>query len=474
MLIDEFETIFPLDDDEKDFQLVHEFLTVLQESHLHQVVIIAVTSALHTIDSTLQKKFDEIIFVDVPSSNERLLFISHYCNKLLFNLENNINNNSIVASNSMGDNNEEEEEEVEQRQQQQQQQRLPQEQKQNKDSNATMNTIIEYIYSKCHGLVYADLIALFRHLAKLHLNHVLSMSNIEEAISSFFSSYKSYSLTQSSSAANSVPLIPQVKWEDIGGLNLLKQQLLEIIVWPLKHSDAYKRMGITPCSGLLLYGPPGVGKTLIAKAVATAAQSNFIAVNIPDLIKSEVGESEKSLSDVFRRAKLAAPCVVFFDEIQAMFGDRDAINKDQQKLVSQFLIELDAMNETLQENFARVIVIAATNVPWSLDSSLLRPGRLEKVVMVQLPDAQARKHIILSAIKKMKVSQAVLSSIDKFVELSNQFSGADLVNTCNQAGLNALFEEADEISLQHFRDAFESTVPSVTPELMQLLQEWQK
>lgn len=250
-----------------------------------------------------------------------------------------------------------------------------------------------------------------------------------------------------------------------------KNKLEEMIVWPLQHVDAYKRMGIRPPSGILLYGPPGTGKTMVAKAVASASKSNFIAINIPDLIKAEVGESEKTLSQVFRRAILASPCVIFFDEIQAMFGDRRYVGSDQQKLISQLLLEMDNLEQT---HYGGVVVIAATNVPQNIDPSLLRPGRIERLMYVGPPDSKARRVIFEKTISKMKVTKEVMENIENFVQRTNNFTGADIVNICHQAGLNALCGSLDtnEITLEHFEKAIKEAIPSVSQELVDFLENW--
>lgn len=218
---------------------------------------------------------------------------------------------------------------------------------------------------------------------------------------------------------------------------------------------------------------------MIAKAVATAANANFISINIPDLIKSEIGESEKTLAKIFSRAKLASPCVIFFDEIQAMFGDRRDVTKEQQKLISQLLLELDSVDDarSFSKNPVNVILIAATNVPQNIDPSILRPGRIEHALLVGAPDADARTAIFNMTLKKMKVTEQVMDSIPQYVSrTSTYFTGADIVNICQQAGLNALCESlsANQIEPKHFESAFLSVRPSITPTMIETYAKWKQ
>ncbi|KAG0184293.1 hypothetical protein DFQ28_011432, partial [Apophysomyces sp. BC1034] len=181
-----------------------------------------------------------------------------------------------------------------------------------------------------------------------------------------------------------------VRWSDIGGLASAKNALEESIVWVYKHADAYRRLGVQSSKGVLLYGPPGTGKTMLAKAVATESSANFLPVSIPDLVKGEVGESEKAVVRIFQTAIRCSPCVIFLDELEAVFGTRESSGDVGKKLVSQFLLEIDQLDMVEQS----VILLGATNHPDSIDSSILRPGRLDRLVHVGTPAEEERLQIL--------------------------------------------------------------------------------
>jgi len=240
------------------------------------------------------------------------------------------------------------------------------------------------------------------------------------------------------------------------------------------------QLSIRPCKFYFNNHSPKSNR--IAKAVASASSSNFISINIPDLIKAEVGESEKTLSEVFRRARLASPCVIFFDEIQAIFGDRTDSSSGEQRLISQLLLELDSLENSDFLNNKQagcVVVIAATNVPHKIDPTALRPGRIEHILFVGPPDSEARKSIFEMTIKGMAVTEEVRAHIDDFVEATDKnYSGADIANVCQRAGLNALSRnihatERSKITLSDFAQAIEMVSPSLTKQQMSYFEEWE-
>jgi transitional endoplasmic reticulum ATPase len=190
----------------------------------------------------------------------------------------------------------------------------------------------------------------------------------------------------------------------------------------------------------------------IYKKVASESYSNFIALNISELISCEVGESEKKLSNLFRTAKLKSPCILFFDEIQSVFGDRNSISKSDKKLVSQFLLEFDNMREEGHS----IVVIGATNIPKLIDPSLLRPGRFEKVMHVKPPNKESRKIIFENQLKKMNCEKEIFNEINFLVEKTDQYTGADIINLCYKAGLNALNYNSDIILMEHFIESINS------------------
>jgi transitional endoplasmic reticulum ATPase len=256
---------------------------------------------------------------------------------------------------------------------------------------------------------------------------------------------------------------PDVKWEEVGGLENVKRELQEAIEWPLKYPDLYKKLGHTMPKGILLHGPSGTGKTLLAKAVATESEANFISVRGPELLSKWVGESERGIREVFRRARQSAPCVIFFDEIDSIAPVR-GIGGDSmvtERVVSQLLTELDGI-QALQG----VVVLAATNRADMLDTALLRPGRFDKLVFVPMPDKDARLKILEIHTKEKPLARDV--DLTKIAEMTEGFSGADVYSVANTAVSLVLHEylakyptpeeaakhaEEASVSMRHFEEA---------------------
>jgi transitional endoplasmic reticulum ATPase len=237
---------------------------------------------------------------------------------------------------------------------------------------------------------------------------------------------------------------PNVKWEDIGGLAEVKDELSEAIEWPLKHADLFDEADVKPPKGILLYGSPGTGKTMIAKAVATTSEANFISIKGPELISKWVGESEKGIREVFRKARQAAPSIIFFDEIDAIaprrggtFGDSNVT----ERVVSQLLTELDGL-----EALRNVVTIGATNRIDIVDNALLRPGRFDRIVEIPIPDKESRMEILRIHTKKKFLDSDV--DLGKLVDLTDGWTGADIGNMVNTAALSAIKERitADNLS----------------------------
>ncbi|MFA4819864.1 MAG: AAA family ATPase [Candidatus Aenigmatarchaeota archaeon] len=258
--------------------------------------------------------------------------------------------------------------------------------------------------------------------------------------------------------------IPKVKWEDIGGLEDIKKSMKEVIEWPLKYPDSFKRLGIRPPAGVLLFGPPGCGKTLLAKAVANESGANFISVKGPELLSMWVGESEKHVRDVFRRAKQVAPAIIFFDEVDALVPRRGMNSGDNvsERVVSQLLAEISGL-----EDLHDVIVIAATNRPDIVDPALLRPGRFDRQILVPTPDERARLAILNVHTKDMPLIGDV--DMKKLSKETAGYSGADLGALVREAGMNAMRRntEADVVSRQDFEHALKDVKPSVSEEMNQ-------
>ncbi len=259
--------------------------------------------------------------------------------------------------------------------------------------------------------------------------------------------------------------VPNVSWEQVGGLEDLKQKLIEAVDWPLSHPKIFSRMGISPPKGIMLYGPPGCGKTLLARAVATESKANFISIKGPELLSKWVGESEKAIREVFRKAKMASPCIIFFDEFDSIAPSRGRHTSDSgvtEKVLSQMLTELDGL-----ESKKDIVVIAATNRPDILDPALIRPGRIDRILLVPAPDEKSRIEIL-----KIFTQDMPLTNNLKIEELNSLigdgFSGADIETWCRESAMIALRENirARKISLEHFKEAREDLHPTITPEIV--------
>ncbi|MDG6914632.1 MAG: AAA family ATPase, partial [Nitrososphaerota archaeon] len=228
--------------------------------------------------------------------------------------------------------------------------------------------------------------------------------------------------------------VPNVKWEDIGGLALVKEELSEAVEWPLKYGTLFRKGDVKPPRGILLYGPPGTGKTLIAKAVANESEANFISIKGPELISKWVGESEKGVREVFRKARAAAPCVVFFDEVDAIAPRRKSGEVDSQvteRVVSQLLTEMDGLEE-----LKGVVVLGATNRPDIIDEALLRPGRFDKILRVPPPDKEGRLEILKIHTKRKPLATDV--DLTKLADSTDGYTGAELAAVANTASVAAI------------------------------------
>lgn len=298
-----------------------------------------------------------------------------------------------------------------------------------------------------HGFVGADLEAVCREAAMKSLRNVLPEINLEESkipvetlnkIKIKPQDFETALKEVHPSALREVYVqSPNVKWTEIGGLESIKEELREAIEWPLKHSDLFIEADIVPPKGLLLYGPPGTGKTLIAKAVATNSDANFISIKGPELLSKWVGESEKGIREVFRKARQASPCVVFFDELDSVAPRRSSSGSGDShvgdRLVSQLLTEMDGL-----QDLNGVVVIGATNRPDIIDEALLRPGRFDRILEIPLPDNDSIKEILRIHMVRKPIDKSV--ELNKLVELCKGLSGADIAALVNAAALSAIKE----------------------------------
>ena len=334
---------------------------------------------------------------------------------------------------------------------------------------------LEKIANTTHGCVGADLESLCKEAAmrvvrrilpKIHKDEEIPEEVMKEIIVTGDDFKEAQKEIQPSALREVLVQIPDIKWDDVGGLEDVKQELKEAVEWPLKHPETFQRLGIRPPKGTLLYGIPGTGKTLLAKAVASESEANFISVKGPELLSKWVGESEKGVREVFRKAKQAAPTVIFFDEIDAIASTRSGNDGDSgvtKRVVNQLLTEMDGLEE-LED----VAIIAATNRPDILDAGLMRPGRFDRHIEVKEPDEEARLAIFEVHTKDMPLADDV--DLKKLAKNTEGYVGADIEAVCREAAMLALREnlETTEISNKYFKEASEKVKP--TKEEDQLVQ----
>ncbi|HYG00680.1 MAG TPA: CDC48 family AAA ATPase [Candidatus Saccharimonadales bacterium] len=337
-----------------------------------------------------------------------------------------------------------------------------------------------------HGFVGADLQALAKEAAMRALRRVLPDINLSSEsipldtlrkiivrMQDFMDVIKE---TEPSAMREVFVEVPDIKWEDIGGLSTIKQELQEAVEWPLKYLGVFTYADATPPKGILLYGPPGTGKTLMAKAAANESEANFISIKGPELLSKWVGESEKGVREIFRKARQAAPCIIFFDELDAIAPTRGGDHGDShvtERVISQFLTEMDGL-----EILTNVVVIGATNRPDIIDPALLRPGRFDRILYVPPPDTDSRLQILKIHTKKKPLSDDV--NIKDLADKTSGYTGADLASLSSAAVMLALREhitkypdskEAEKqtrelkISMKHFEEAMKKIRPLSSQEL---------
>ncbi|WFO75881.1 CDC48 family AAA ATPase [Desulfurococcaceae archaeon MEX13E-LK6-19] len=338
---------------------------------------------------------------------------------------------------------------------------------------------LEKLAEITHGYTGADLAALAKEAALHALRRYLPeidlesetipaevLEKMEVRMEDFLAAYKE---VVPSGLREIYVEVPEVRWSDVGGLEDVKQQLREAVEWPMKYPEAFKRLGIKPPKGILLFGPPGTGKTLLAKAVATESGANFIAVRGPEILSKWVGESEKAIREIFRKARQYAPVVIFFDEIDAIAPARGYASDTRvtERIVSQLLTEMDGIYRL--EN---VVVIAATNRPDILDPALLRPGRFDKLIYVPPPDYRARLEILRIHTRNMPLAPDV--DLEEIASRTEGYSGADLEALVREAALQALREDVNTtmVHMRHFETAMMYIRPSITPQMERMYREW--
>jgi transitional endoplasmic reticulum ATPase len=335
-----------------------------------------------------------------------------------------------------------------------------------------------------HGFTGADLAALAKEAAMRSIRKVLPNIDLEadsipaEILNSLKVTKEEFvcALREVEPSALREVLVesPDVHWDEIGGLADVKQELRESVEWPLRYGDVFDHMHAEPPKGILLYGPPGTGKTLLAKAVATESEANFISVKGPEFLSKWVGESERAVRETFRKAKMAAPCIIFFDEIDSVVPTRGSMLGDShvtERVISQFLTEIDGL-----EDLNDVTVIAASNRPDIIDPALLRPGRFDRSIYVPPPDLEARMEIFKIHTREKPLADDV--DLDELSRKTENFTGADIAAVCNEAVMLAIRDyisgggtmDKEELSkskveMKHFRKAMKKIEPLTQAEL---------
>jgi len=319
---------------------------------------------------------------------------------------------------------------------------------------------LDYYSDVTHGFVGADIMAFVREAAMDAIRDILPEINIDEPIpieiiqklivkdKNFLKAVKEI---KPSAMREYLREIPEISWDDIGGLEDIKQALKEAIEWPLMHPKLFKKAGIRPIGGVLLFGPPGCGKTLLAEAVASETQSNFITIKGPELMSKWVGESEKNIRGIFAKARELAPSIIYFDEIEALTANRGGWKGSAvyDTVITQLLTEMDGI-----ESNSGIVIVASTNRPDMVDPALLRPGRIDKILYVIAPDYEGRIKILEVHTKKMPLKEGI--SMKNIALMTEGYSGADLENLCREAGMQAIREKMDDfeiVELKHFEFA---------------------
>ncbi|RWS03015.1 spermatogenesis-associated protein 5-like protein [Dinothrombium tinctorium] len=376
-----------------------------------EVVIVAATNKIDSVDTSLRRpgRFDVEIEFTVPLAKERVEIM-----------------NTILS----------------------------------KANHEISSDLIEKLAQTAYSFTGADLMLACRKAA---LNAVKGNCKITE------NELRTALKTVKPSAMREIMLeVPPIYWSDIGGMHEVKAKLRQAVVMPLTHPEAFKRMGIAPPKGILLYGPPGCSKTMVGKALATESKFNFISIKGPELFSKWVGESERAVRELFRKAKQASPAIIFFDEIDALAAERGGNENASavgDRVLAQLLTEMDGI-----ESLDGVIIVAATNRPDKIDKALLRRGRIGTIIYVPLPDAITRSEILRIKIKQMPVEfESNNLNIDEIVKRTEGFSGAEVIALCEEAALAALEEDIDSkiVCFRHFIKVLQSMVARTSSDMIE-------
>ncbi|AIG99085.1 AAA family ATPase, CDC48 subfamily [Archaeoglobus fulgidus DSM 8774] len=341
--------------------------------------------------------------------------------------------------------------------------------------------MLRSLADQTHGFVGADIEALCkeaamkalrRYLPQIDLNEDEIPIELLESIRVTWDDFMDALREIEPSAMREVFVeIPKVTWNDVGGLEDVKREIIEAVEWPLKYPEKFKKFGIKPPKGVLLYGPPGTGKTLIAKAVANESEANFISIKGGQILSKWLGESEKAVRKIFRKARQVAPCIIFFDEIDAIAQMRgiDEGSRAVERVLNQLLTEMDGLEE-----LHGVVVIGATNRPDILDPALLRPGRFDRMVYVRPPDKKSRLAIFKIHTRDMPLSEDV--DLEELADLTEGYVGADIEAICREAVMLAIRENinAEKVEMRHFLEALKKIKPSVNEAMLNFYERFEE
>ncbi len=434
IFIDELDSIAPKREEvtgEVERRIVAQLLTMMDGlEERGQVVVIGATNRIDAIDPALRRpgRFDREIEIGVPDRHERIEIFQ-------------IHTRGMPLSDDVK---------------------------------------IEYISDRTHGFVGADISALAKEAAMKALRRYLPQIKLEEAVP--FEILESMRVTGTDfedalkevepSAMREVMIeIPRIAWDEVGGLDEAKQELIEAVEWPLKYSEKFEKMSIRPPKGILLYGPPGTGKTLLAKAVATESSANFISVRGPQLLSKWVGESEKAIREVFKKARQVAPSIIFLDELDAIAPVRGTEfgSKTSERVINQLLTELDGV-----EVLKNVVVIAATNRPEIIDPALIRSGRFDRLVFIGPPSKEGRIEIFNIHLKNTPRSDDV--NIEELADLTDNYVGSDIESLCREAVMLSLRENFDteKVEMKHFKDALKKVRPALAEDMLEYYEKLQE
>ena len=455
IFIDELDAIAPKREEvtgEVEKRVVAQLLALMDGLEARgDVIVIGATNRPNALDPALRRpgRFDREIEIGVPAVSERYEILQvHTRNMPLAKVEEGKEEKSVDAKVEEGE---------------------------------VKHVDLKQIASMAHGFVGADLAALCRESAMKALRRYLPeidlqqdkippeiVDRLEINMKDFEAAFKEITPTELREVYVEVPT---VRWEEIGGLDEVKQDLKEAVEWPLKYPERFKRLGIKPPKGILLYGPPGCGKTLLAKAVATESEANFITIKGPEIFSKWVGESEKAIREVFRRARTAAPAIIFFDEIDSIAPMRGAGMGDSmvtERVISQMLTEMDGLM-----GLENVVIVGATNRPDIIDRALLRPGRFDRLVYTPEPDNATRLQILKIHTKGMPLKDL---DFEKLTNMTRGYAGSDIEAVCREAGLMALREDPDvkELTMYHFLRALQKVRPSITDDMEKYYRAWEE